>query len=168
MALDRFLHWLADTQFSTFMRESTWGEPIVESIHVLTLTLFLGFAVMLDMRLLGVVMRRRKVSEVLAEFNPWLFGGFTVMIVTGVLLFSADPVTFYYTHPPFFKIKMIMLVLAGLNVMIFNAGIGRKVKEWDLAPTTPGAAKVAAVVSIALWVLIIGAGRAIAYVLPPP
>lgn len=168
MALARFFQWLADTQFSTVMRESTWGEPIVESIHVLTLTLFLGFAVMLDMRLLGVVMKRRKVSEVLAEFNPWLFGGFAVMIVTGALLFSADPVTFYYTHPPFFKIKMIMLVLAGLNVMIFNASIGRKVKEWDLAPSTPAGAKVAAVVSIALWVLIIGAGRAIAYVLPPP
>jgi hypothetical protein len=63
---------------------------------------------------------------------------------------------------------MIMLVLAGLNVLIFNATIGRKVAEWDLNPTTPGAAKAAAVVSIVLWVLIIAAGRAIAYVLPPP
>ncbi len=168
MPLARFLEWLSNTQFSIFMRESTWAEPIVESIHVLTLTLFLGFAVMLDMRLLGVVMKRRRMSEVLAQFNPWLFGGFTTMIVTGALLFSADPVTFYYTHPPFFKIKMIMLVLAGLNVLIFNATIGRKVAEWDLNPSTPGAAKAAAVVSIALWVLIIAAGRAIAYVLPPP
>jgi len=168
MALAHFLQWLADTHFSTYMRESTWGEPIVESIHVLTLTLFLGFALMLDLRLLGVVMKRRKVSEVLAEFNPWLFAGFAVMIVTGALLFSADPVTFYYTHPPFFQIKMIMLILAGLNVLIFNATIGRKVKEWDLSPTTPAGAKLAGVVSIVLWVLIVGAGRAIAYVLPPP
>lgn len=168
MSLARFLEWLSNTQFSIFMRESTWGEPIVESIHVLTLTLFLGFAVMLDMRLLGVVMKRRRMSEVLAQFNPWLFGGFAIMVVTGVLLFSADPVTFYYTHPPFFEIKMIMLVLAGLNVLIFNATIGRRVAEWDSNPSTPGAAKAAAVVSIALWVLIIAAGRAIAYVLPPP
>src|SRR5579863_3091496 len=152
MSLARFLQWLYDTQFSMTMRESLWAEPIVETIHVLTLTLFLGFAVMLDMRLLGVVMKRRRMSEVLAQFNPWLFGGFAVMIVSGVLLFSADPIAFYTTT--FFKVKMIMLVLAGLNVMIFNATIGRKVAEWDLNPTTPGAAKAAAVVSLVLWVLI--------------
>jgi hypothetical protein len=168
MSLASFLEWLSNTQLSMVMRESTWGEPIVESIHVLTLTLFLGFAVMLDMRLLGVMWKRRRMSEVLAQFNPWLFGGFAVMILSGALLFAADPVTFYNTHPPFFKIKMIMLVLAGLNVLIFNATIGRKVAQWDLSPSTPGAAKVAAIVSIALWVLIIAAGRAIAYVLPPP
>jgi uncharacterized membrane protein len=168
MSLNSFLQWLSGTQFSMYMRDSTWGEPIVESIHVLTLTLFLGFAVMLDMRLLGVVLRRRRMSEVLAQFNPWLFGGLAVMVVSGALLFSADPVTFYYTHPPFFKIKMIMLVLAGLNVLIFNATIGKRVADWDLAPKTPAGAKAAALVSLVLWVLIVAAGRAIAYVLPPP
>jgi hypothetical protein len=162
----RFLEWLYDTQFSMTMRESVWAEPIVETIHVLTLTLFLGFAVMLDMRLLGVVLKRRRMSEVLAQFNPWLFAGFAVMIVSGVLLFCGDPIAFWTTT--FFKVKMIMLVLAGLNVLIFNATIGRKVAEWDLNPSTPGAAKVAALVSLVLWVLIIAAGRGIAYVLPPP
>jgi Family of unknown function (DUF6644) len=162
----RFLQWLYDTQFSMTMRESVWAEPIVETIHVLTLTLFLGFAVMLDMRLLGVVLKRRRMSEVLAQFNPWLFAGFAVMIVSGVLLFCGDPIAFWTTT--FFKVKMIMLVLAGLNVLIFNATIGRKVAEWDLNPSTPGAAKVAALVSLVLWVLIIAAGRGIAYVLPPP
>jgi hypothetical protein len=168
MWFDNFLQWLGNTQFSTVMRESTWGEPIVETIHVLTLTLFLGFAVLLDLRLLGVTLKRKPVSEVLAQFNPWLFGGFAVMIVSGALLFSADPATFYNTHPPFFKIKMVMLALAGLNVMIFNMGIGRKVAEWDSLPKTPLAAKAAAIVSIVLWISIVAAGRAIAYVLPPP
>ena len=63
---------------------------------------------------------------------------------------------------------MIFLVLAGLNVLIFNATIGRKVAEWDMASKTPSAAKIAAVVSIVLWVAIVAAGRAIAYALPPP
>jgi hypothetical protein len=162
----RFLLWLYDTHFSGMMRESLWAEPIVETIHVLTLTLFLGFAVMLDMRLLGVVLKRRRMSEVLAQLNPWLLAGFAVMIVTGVLLFCADPISFWSTT--FFKVKMIMLVLAGLNVLIFNATIGRKVAQWDLDPRTPGQAKIAAVVSLALWVLIIAAGRGIAYALPPP
>ena len=148
------------------MRESLWAEPIVETIHVLTLTLFLGFAVLLDLRLLGVAMRRRRMSEVLRQLNPWLIAGFVVMIVTGMLLFSGDPISFYSTT--FFKVKMIMLVLAGLNVLIFNSTIGRRTAEWDLDPKTPRGAKVAGVVSIVLWVAIVAAGRAIAYAIPPP
>jgi hypothetical protein len=166
MFLSKFLQWLHDTQFSTTMRESLWAEPIVETIHVLTLTLFLGFAVLLDLRLLGVAMRRRRMSEVLRQLNPWLIAGFVVMIVTGVLLFSGDPISFYSTT--FFKVKMIMLVLAGLNVVIFNSTIGRRTAEWDLDPKTPRGAKVAGVVSIVLWVAIVAAGRAIAYAIPPP
>jgi hypothetical protein len=161
-----FLQWLHDTQLSTTMRESIWAEPLVETIHVLTLTLFLGFAVLLDLRLLGVCLRRRKTSEVLQQLNPFLFVGFAIMIVSGLLLFTGDPPAFWGTT--FFKVKMIFLVLAGLNVLIFNATIGRKVAEWDMAPKTPSAAKVAAIVSIVLWVAIVAAGRAIAYALPPP
>jgi len=168
MWFDSVLEWLKNTQFSMLMRESTWAEPIVESVHVLTLTMFLGFAILLDLRLLGICLTRKRASEVLAQFNPWLFGGFAVMVMTGVLLFCGDPVSFYDTHPPFFKIKMILLAVAGFNVLIFNLGIGRKVAEWDLWPRTPVAAKVAGIVSIVLWVLIVAAGRAIAYVLPPP
>ena len=166
MSWAHFLQWLHDTQFSTTLRESLWDEPIIESIHVLTLTLFIGFAVLLDMRLLGLAMRRRRVSEVLGQLNPWLFVGFTIMIVTGVLLFISDPVSFYSTT--FFKVKMILLVLAGLNVAIFNWSVGRRIPEWDLDPETPRGAKVAAIVSLVLWVLIVAAGRAIAYALPPP
>jgi hypothetical protein len=161
-----FLQWLHDTQLSTTMRESIWAEPLVETIHVLTLTLFLGFAVLLDLRLLGVCLRRRKASEVLQQLNPFLFVGFAIMIASGLLLFTGDPPAFWGTM--FFKVKMIFLVLAGLNVLIFNATIGRKVAEWDMALKTPPAAKVAAIVSIVLWVAIIAAGRAIAYALPPP
>jgi hypothetical protein len=82
-----FLQWLHDTQFSITMREALWAEPIVETIHVLTLTLFIGFAFLLDLRLLGVCLTRRPVSQVLQKLNPFLFVGFAIMIVTGVLLF---------------------------------------------------------------------------------
>lgn len=166
MSLANFLQWLHDTQFSSTIRDSLWTEPIVETIHVLTLTLFLGFAILLDMRLLGVAMRRRRISEVLAQFNPWLFVGFAIMILSGTILFCGDPVAFYSTT--FFKVKMIMLVMAGVNVLVFNATIGRRVAEWDLAASTPPAAKAAAVVSLVLWILIVAAGRGIAYALPPP
>ncbi len=166
MSFDHFLHWLYDTPFSTMMRESVWAEPIVETIHVLTLTVFLGFVLILDLRLLDVVMRRKRVSEMFAVLNPWLFGGFAVMIVTGLLLFCADPVAFYSTL--FFKLKMIMLVLAGCNVILFGATLGRRIGEWDLAPTTPAGVKLVGAISLVLWLSIVAAGRGIAYALPPP
>src|SRR6266851_7986213 len=166
MSFARFLHWLYETGFSVTLRESTWVEPIFESVHVLTLTLFFGFSVLLDLRLLGVVLRRRRPSEVLAQLNPWLIAGFAIMIVTGVLLFCGDPVAFYSTI--FFRLKMIMLVLAGLNVLVFNRTVGRRVAEWDQDVSAPMGVKVAAILSLVLWIGIIAAGRGIAYVLPPP
>ena len=161
-----FLVWLPDTPLSTVMRDSTWAEPIVETIHVLTLSVFLGFVLLLDLRLLDLAMRHRRVSDLFRELNPGLFGGFAVMVVTGLLLFSGDPVSFYSTI--FFKMKMIMLVLAGVNVLLFNATLGRRLAEWDGAVHTPLGAKAAGVVSLVLWVAIVAAGRGIAYALPPP
>jgi hypothetical protein len=102
----------------------------------------------------------------LQQLNPVLAGAFGVMVVSGTLLFCGDPVAFYSTI--FLRVKMILLVLAGLNVLLFNATIGRRVAEWDLNLRTPRGAKVAAVVSLVLWVAIVAAGRAIAYALPPP
>src|ERR1700677_4616380 len=98
-----FLHWLGNTQFSNMIRGSVWAEPIIETIHVLTLTLFIGFAVLLDLRLLGVLLVRRRMSEVLGQLTPWLAVGYSIMIASGVLLFCGDPVSFYSTA--FFKIK---------------------------------------------------------------
>jgi len=161
-----FLAWLHDTAFGTLMRESTWAEPIVETIHVLTLSVFLGFVLLLDLRLLDLGMRQRPVSQLFHELNPGLFGGFAVMVVTGLMLFSGDPVAFYSTL--FFKLKMIMLVLAGVNVLLFNATLGRRLPEWDGGSHTPRGAKLAGIVSLVLWVGIVAAGRAIAYALPPP
>jgi hypothetical protein len=166
MYILKFLEWLKSTTFSATMQGSTWAEPIVETIHVLTLTLFVGFAVYLDLRLMGLGMRRRRVSEMLQQLNPWLGGGFVVMIVTGILLFAADPVVFYTSI--FFKVKMILLVLAGVNVWIFNVTVRRTVDQWDQDAEPPRGARIAAIVSLVLWIAIVAAGRAIAYSIPPP
>jgi hypothetical protein len=166
MPFGNFLQWLSETSFSLWLRGSTWPEPIVETIHVLTLTVFLGFTVLLDLRLLGIALQQKRASEVLRQLNPWVKASFTVMILSGALLFAGDPVSFFRTI--FFKIKMVMLALALLNVMVFNWTAGRTIARWDQAPSTPGGVKAAAIISLVLWVAIIAAGRAIAYVLPPP
>jgi hypothetical protein len=152
---------LASTSGSIALHESFFMYPIVESIHVWGLALFLGFTALLDLRLLGVVLRKTPVTLVVRRLQPWMFIGFTIMVVTGLLLFYAIPVRSY--ESVFFRAKVAMLVLAGLNAFVFHNGIFRRVKEWDTDVITPKEARRAGLVSVILWVLIVFAGRMIAY-----
>ena len=160
-----WMEWLANTPLSVSIRESLWGYPIIETIHVLGLCLFLGFTMMLDLRLLGVAMKRTSASEVCGKLEPWMVGGFGIMIASGALLFYGDPAKFYGSI--FMRIKFALLILAGLNVLIFKVGTYRCVKNWDLLDKTPAGARIAAGLSLVLWFGIVAAGRAIAYFLPP-
>jgi hypothetical protein len=156
-----FCQWLADTRGSVTLHESLWGYPIIESVHVLTRCLFLGFAAMLDLRLLGALMTKRPVSEVASRLLPWTIAGFGVMVISGALLFYAIPVKTYLNI--FFRIKAVLLVLSGLNAYLFHAGIYKRVKEWDLAPIPPPRARIAGALSLTFWACVVVAGRMIAY-----
>ena len=161
MSLLGFCEWLANTPWSIALHESTWGYPIVESVHVLALCLFLGLVVMMDLRLLGATMKGAPVSEVAGRLLPWTAAGFALMVVSGALLFYAIPVRTYQNI--FFRVKVAMLVLSGLNAWIFHSTVYRRVAEWDLDPVPPKRARVAAGLSLALWAGIVVAGRMIAY-----
>ncbi len=161
MSLIGFCQWLEKTPWSIALHESLWVYPIVESVHVLTLCLFLGTAVMLDLRLLGVTMRQVRVSEVVARLVPWTVAGLALMLLSGALLFYAIPVRTYLNI--FFRIKVAMLLGAALNVWVFHARVYRRVGEWDLDPVPPKGARVAAGLSLVLWAGIVVAGRMIAY-----
>src|SRR5262245_30304366 len=134
-----FSQWLATTSGSLALRESVYTYPLLESIHVLTLCLFVGLAAILDLRLMGITLRRVPVSEVARRLLPWMAAGFTVMILTGSLLFYAIPIRSY--HSLWFRLKMILLVMAGLNAWVFHARIWRSVTTWDLDPVTPKSAR---------------------------
>jgi hypothetical protein len=161
MSLLALMKWLADSSWSVGLHESQWGYPLVESVHVWALCLFFGLAVMFDLRLLGLTMRRIPVSEVSRRLLPWTIAGFVIMVISGMLLFSAIPLRSYQNI--FFRIKMVLLALAGLNVWIFHSKVYRGVTTWDLNVKTPRAARVAGALSLALWVGIIFSGRMIAY-----
>jgi hypothetical protein len=156
-----FVEWLAATPWSVALRESLYVWPLVESTHVLCLGLFVGTAAMLDLRLLGLTMTRVPVSELTARLLPWTRAGFLVMMITGLLLFYATPVRNYQNI--FFRIKLILLILAGLNVWLFHVRVHRSVSEWDLDPVAPRAARLAAIVSLLVWTCVVVAGRLIAY-----
>jgi hypothetical protein len=152
---------MAETPWSIAIRESMYAYTVLESIHVWGLALFVGFAALLDFRLLGWVLRDQPVSTTAHRLLPWTLGGFVVMVISGVLLFYAIPVRTY--HSVFFRFKLILLVLAGLNAAVFHTTIWLKVAEWDLQTITPKPARVAGAVSLVLWTCIIFSGRMIAY-----
>ena len=161
MSLLPFCQWLADTSGSIALHESLYMYPLVESTHVLTLCLFLGMAVMFDLRLLGVTLTSVPITEFKRRLSPWMVAGFVVMVISGALLFYAIPVRSYQSL--WFRIKVVALLLAGLNAFVFHTTIDRRVAEWDLAPTPPFAARRAGALSLVLWAVIVVTGRMIAY-----
>ena len=160
MFLD-FLQWLDDTAWSTALEESYYMWPLIESTHVLTIALFVGTAVMMDLRLLGISFGGVPVSEFTGRMLNWTRGGFAIMVATGLLIFYSSPVRYYYNI--FFRLKLILLVIVGLNILLFHSRILKSVSEWDLDAKPPRAAKIAGAVSLASWLIIVVAGRMIAY-----
>ena len=159
--LINFLTWLAATPLSVSIRESTWVFPIVESVHVLGLCLFVGLAVMLDLRLLGLTLRSVPASDVYRKLSPWTWAGAAIMVASGILTFFNDPVRYYQNV--FFRVKVVMLVLAVLNAYVFQVGVFRSIRDWDAAAVTPRKARLAGYLSLTLWAGIVVAGRMIAY-----
>ena len=156
-----FFSRMADSSWSTGLHESRYAYDLIESVHVWALCLFFGLAVMFDLRLLNWTMRTVPVSEVARRLLPWTVVGFVIMVISGALLFSAIPLRSYQNI--FFRTKMILLLVAGLNVWIFHSGVYRRVATWDVNTVPPRAARVAGALSIVLWVCIVLSGRMIAY-----
>ena len=152
---------LADQPWSIALHESLYGYPIVESVHVWALCLFVGLTIVLDLRLTGLTFRTVPVSEVVRRILPWQIIGFVVMVISGVLLVYAIPIRSYQNI--FFRVTLVLVVIAGLNVWIFNSGVYRGIQAWDRDPIPPARARVAGFASLALWVVIIFCGRMIAY-----
>jgi len=161
VSLLRFCEWLATTPGSIALHESRYMYLIVLTVHVLTLTVFVGTAVMLDLRLLGMTLQRVPASEVMARLLPWTTAGFLVMITSGALLFYAAPLLRYQNI--FFRAKMVTLALVGVNVWVFRNTVYRRVAEWDLDPVPPRKARVAGGLSLVLWAVMITLGRMIPY-----
>ncbi|MDP7218321.1 MAG: hypothetical protein QF565_02505 [Arenicellales bacterium] len=100
-------------------------------------------------------------SEVAGRLLPWALGGFALMAVSGLLLFYSHPVRAYENI--FFRIKIVMLVLAGLNAFVFHTTVYRRVTDWDRAPIAPLRARVAGYLSLVLWCGVVVGGRMQAY-----
>src|ERR1700716_3210480 len=136
-----FFEQLGESSWSVGLHESELAYSVIESFHVWALCLFFGTTVMFDLRLLGWTMRRVPVSEVVGRLLPWTIAGFVLMVISGSLLFFAIPLRSYQNI--FFRGKMLLLLLAGLNVWIFHSRVYPKVAASDFVGVPPRAARVA-------------------------
>lgn len=159
MPVVEWLHALEHTRISEVVRESAF--PYIEGTHVLALSLSVGTIAWFDLRLLGAAMRSRPVSEVYESLKSWMLAGFSVMLVTGALLFVAHPAKAY--ESVFFRAKVTLLLLAGINALLFHRTVNRRTTSWNDAPVPPLAARIAGLTSLVLWLSVIAAGRLFAY-----
>lgn len=152
---------LSNTDGGTFIRESIWQFPVIEGIHVLSIAMSVGMILWFDLRLLGVSMKTRPVSEVFKGVYWWMVGGFTIAAISGLLLFWAEADRAYPNL--FARIKFAGLLLAGLNILYFHFFTQRTQEEWDKDPTPPLRVRMAGFLSITCWVVVVSAGRLMAY-----
>jgi hypothetical protein len=157
MSILHLFRWLGHTHLSVAMRNSKWGFAIVEMVHLLGLAALGGSILIVDLRLLGIGMRRQSVPGIAKELSPILFASLGTMLGSGLLLMTAFPTKYYFS--PAFRLKMILLVLAVVFYFTLHLKVVRRSPE--AAPS--GWSRIAAVISLALWLGVGLAGRAIGF-----
>jgi hypothetical protein len=168
MALRSLFEWVDTFPSSIVLRESSIWFPLLLTTHLVSMCLFAGLIIMMDLRLLGVGNLRTPFSQVQRRLFPWQATGFLINALTGGILLYSQPMR-YYTNI-YFWVKVVMMVLAAVNAMAFHYSTYHSVAKWDADSKMPFGAKMAAVMSLALWVFVIMSGRLIAYnwFNPPP
>ena len=154
--------WLEQSAVGSSVRDSLWLFPIIETVHIFGIILLVGATSILDLRLMGVAFRKEPVSKLSKSFLPWAWAGFLIQVTTGLLLFSSEA-TKMYTNLGF-QIKMLLILVAGINAFVFHAIAYQSVGKWENDPVAPLSARAAGLLSILLWIGIVAAGRWIAYV----
>jgi hypothetical protein len=157
MTLLPFIEWTASTSLSHAISTSAWAFAVIESIHLLALSVIGGAVLIVDLRLLGFGIRAQTLPELAREAQPWFIGSWLVMILTGGLLFVSEPQKLYYSTP--FAVKMTCLLLG----TIFALTVRRRVALAGEDRVSPLVMKLVAIVSLGLWFGVGAGGRWIGF-----
>jgi len=155
------LDWLGETSLSLWLQTSSWGFQAVETVHVIAIALVFGTIATVDLRLVGVASKSSAITAVMKDALPWTWGAFVMAAISGVLMILSAPTTYYYNGP--FRIKLILLLLAGINMLVFETIVVRDIQRWDRQPRTPIAARCCGGLSLIFWISIVGLGRWIGF-----
>ena len=150
-----FFEWLTTSPWANAMNGPEWAFPVVQSLHFMGFALSIGTIAIVDLRLLGLGMRRQTAAQLAADLAPWTLSGLAVMLITGFLMFSADAVRYHVN--PSFQFKMTCLTAA----LLFHFTVHRRAAG---AGVPPIAAKLIGLLSLALWTAVVAGGRMIAFV----
>jgi len=162
MSLLEIAKWVQETSVSISIRESILMFPLLEGGHLLGIAVSAGTIAISDLRMMGLIFKKESASDVFHQLIPWITAGFVMMIITGTLLLWSESVKCY--NSIWFRLKVLFLFLAGLNVLIFHSSkIYRNMHEWEWAENPPTAAKMAGWISLISWGIVIIAGRTTAY-----
>jgi hypothetical protein len=151
-----FFEWCEQTWLGTLVRDSVWAFPVIESVHLLGLSLLGGAILIVDLRLLGFTLTRQRIHDLARAARPWLIAGVCVMLTTGLLLFLSEAVKCYYNTS--FRVKMVTLPIALLYTFVLKARFTR-----DPSLDTSRKSRLLAAGSIALWFVVAAAGRWIGF-----
>ena len=153
--------WLDSQSWSTAIHESIYLYAWIETTHVITLMVFLGMLFVIDIRMLGAIFPKVPASIIAQRLDKPMMIGFAMMLITGFLLYYAIPVR--TTQSLWFRIKVVLLIVAGINAFLFRAKMQASSSSWDLDPIPPKRIRVGAMLSLVLWAGVVITGRTIAY-----
>ena len=154
------LHAIESSGLGRTMRESLWAYPIVETFHIIGLATIFGSVLVVDLRLLGLS-RTVSVARLARHALPWTVAGFGLVLCTGLMMFSAHTEDFLGNGV--FMLKMGLILAAGINAATLHTGPLRAAGDWDLGVPPPARVRVAAGLSIVLWMSVIACGSFLAY-----
>jgi hypothetical protein len=161
--MEAALKWLEATALATEIRENDFLFPWIEAVHVLAIALVVGSISIVDLRLLGIASPDRPAGRLTHDVLPCAWVAFAFAALTGGLLFSAKATA--YAGNFFFRGKLVLLALAGLNMIVFHAFAGRDIAGWGAAGKPPPTARIAGGVSLMLWIAVVAFGRWIGFTL---
>ena len=153
--------WLDSQSWSTAIHESIYLYAWIETTHVITLMVFLGMLFVIDLRMLGAIFPKVPASIIAQRLDKPMMIGFAMMLITGFLLYYSIPVR--TTQSLWFRIKVVLLIVAGINAFLFRAKMRASSSSWDLDPIPPKRIRVGAMLSLVLWAGVVITGRTIAY-----
>lgn len=156
--------WIAAIEASglaTAIRNSLYLFPLIESAHVIGLTMVFGTIAIIDLRLLGVASTQRPFTAVASDVFKWTWIAFAVTATTGALMFITNANTYYQSA--YFRAKMALLALSGLNMLVFEMTTRRSVCSWDRNAAAPAAGRAVAALSLVIWIGVIVLGRWIGF-----